>query len=304
VISGAVVLLALFLAVAWPIARALRSPRNESLLRWCERRGITLDAETRPLVHGYLSRSRRIRAAGTALGIALALLIRGFHSHHSGLAGNPAVLGVGGFLLASLVAEMVMPKLIGPRRSAILVPRAASDYVPAMLLWALPLFAVGLAGLALRVALVRPPGQRLITCHNVTQTFLYVPEPAAASIALAAVCLVAVLLAGLVLRATVRRPQRAQSPAGIEIDDAIREASANAAVGATLGLLFLATSNFTSELAARASVPCGSHVTHALLSWMTLCALGAAVASWAWFSRRSRGVQRKAHGPTVRVHGS
>jgi hypothetical protein len=303
VISGAVVLLALFLAVAWPIARALRSPRDESLLRWCERRGITLDAETRPLVHVYLSRSRRIRAAGTALGIALALLIRAFFSHHSGLAGNPAVLGVGGFLLASLVAELVMPKPVGPRRSAVLVPRAASDYVPAMLLWTLPLFAVGLGALALRVAFVRPPVTRWITCHNITQTFSYAQEPAVASIALAAVCLVPVLLAGLVLRATVRRPQRARSPAGIEVDDAIREASANAAVGAALGLLFLATSDFTSELAARASVPCGTSPMR-FLSRMTLCALGAAVASWAWFSRRSRGVQRKAHGPTVSVHGS
>jgi hypothetical protein len=201
------------LALVVAIARNVAKP--ESADEWAAQHGIGLTEVTRPMVLHYLTRSRRFRLAGALIGLVIPF--------GTNLPGFEVMIG---YLIGALIAEFTQKRLAdGDTRSASLVPRSLSDYLPRYV------------PMALRSAALL--ATTYLALYFLSRFGIGVPTEIWVG---ASATIVLPLVVEYLLRRMVARPQPAASAELVAVDDALRASSIHAAAGAGLGasLLMLA----------------------------------------------------------------
>lgn len=209
----------------------VRAPSDTRLRSWASRYGLELTEANRPVVAGYVRRTRIFQTAGAAIGWLASPVYVGIIGRPFPLGGNWVVLTVGGFLLGAVTAEATFlrrPRAGAGVRSAALVPRALPDYLPSATTWALripPLLTVGIA--ALYAAVPKD-------LHRSAD------EPGVVLLLVVSIMLVgfAVVVEG-ILRAIVARPQPVVSHDLVGAEDAIRASSIHTLSAAAVAVLLL-----------------------------------------------------------------
>jgi hypothetical protein len=220
------------------LARAYAPFGDEPLRRWAEAHGLELTAENRPVVEGYLRRARIFRTWGAIAGLVAPTVIRaalGEPLHVAGVGADgmsPGELGLVfvGYLAGAVCAEVAVSRPFDPaRRSAALLPRELTDYLPRRLLWLqrglAAAFVLGTAALPLV-----PYGPSSAT-----------PTWGAVAVVAAIVVAAAAGLERLELW-VVRRAQPFVSEPLLAADDAIRAQSVHSLAGAGVAFLCFACS--------------------------------------------------------------
>jgi hypothetical protein len=241
---------ALVLVVVVPVVvlRAYARIDDEVLTSWGRARGVELTPENRSMVGTYLRRARVLRTWGAVAGALLPTLVE-LASH-----GRVQVLGFGtdgsaapysgpvwifiGYLVGALFVEVSLARPVDPmRRSASLVRRELSDYLP-----------LGLLRAQRALALV-------VVLGVVAIGVVPFPENVSTPDALGLVtggAFFAAFAAGLeaLERWLVRRPQPFTDPSLVAADDAIRAQSVNSLAGGGLALLLVGCSGVFAVLTA------------------------------------------------------
>jgi len=121
------------------LVRAYTPLGEEPLQCWAEAHGLELTPENRPVVEGYLRRARILRTWGAIAGLVAPTVVRpllGEPVHVAGIGAygsSPGELGFVfvGYLVGAVCAEVAVSRPFDPtRRSAALVPRELTDYLP------------------------------------------------------------------------------------------------------------------------------------------------------------------------------
>jgi hypothetical protein len=285
--------IALLLAAIVPVVlvRAYAQVSDQRLAEWAQARGLELTRENRPVVARYLRTARVLRTWGALGGLLLPSLVE------FALSGRAQLLGFGsdgsaapyagpigafvGYLVGALCAEVSLARPLDPaRRSASLIPRELSDYLPRRLLRAQRALGVAVVLGVLALGLV-PYGP----AHASEPDWLGLLAGAAAFAAFSAVL-------EALERWLVRRPQPFTSPSLVAADDAIRAQSVHSLAGSGLALLLVVCSGIFVGLAA-------SEV--AVLRWTmwlpALVALFLAIRACLDIGQRSWRVRRQIAGP-------
>ena len=218
-------------AVLVAVARSTRDARTEAVYRLEGRRGL-------------------LRLLGAVVGLAAAAVLVAEDTLGLGLLLAAPAAGLG-LLLGVLAAELVVRPPSGPRRSAGLSRRHASDYLPPRLTAVVVATGTTLLVLAgVTTALGSPddlgrPGRWLTHACSAVETSSRGPWPGSYyTVPLLGLAAVGVGLALLVLRTTVARPpllpgSSADPARSSAADDELRAASARAVVAAVGALLAL-----------------------------------------------------------------
>jgi hypothetical protein len=133
--------LAIVIAVlaAAALVRAHAPLGDEPLRRWADAHGLELNTENRPPVERYLRLARILRTWGAIVGLLAPTVIRpllGEPVHVAGIGAyemTPGELGLVfvGYLAGAVCAEVAVSRPFDPaRRSAALLPRELTDYLP------------------------------------------------------------------------------------------------------------------------------------------------------------------------------
>lgn len=218
------------------LVRACAPVGEPLLMSWARAHGVELSAANRSLVGDYLRRARVLRSFGAVGGLLLPTFVdlavsgrfqvMGFASDRSAPLQGPMTIFVG-YLVGALLAELRVPRRVAPaHRSASLIPRALTDYLPSRILnTQRALAAVGVVGVVAHGAVpYEDPGFQL-------------SWPGV----LAGVAIFALFAAALeaLQRWLVRRPQPFTDPALVAADDAIRAQSVHALAGSGMALLWM-----------------------------------------------------------------
>jgi hypothetical protein len=261
-------ILAVPLAIVVGIAaRSFRPIDDRAIGEWTRRYGLLDEPFQRPLVSGYLRRTRRWRAGGAVAGALGAVSVTALTDGSAALPDLAIVAG--GYLLGAIVAEVLTarPGSETSVRGASLETRRVGDYLPSY-----ALFSLALATLATLTLI-----PMAIWNERGVYTFVVeVPGPAALAVGLAT-CLPVSLVVSVTVRAMVRRPQPAVDPNLITVDDAIRSASIHATAAAGLAYVLLVLSWGMPALIRHVGP---ASLGHSLLTWAGSGFLVAAIASW------------------------
>ena len=266
--SAELLILAVVLGFIVVVARR-RSGRFDAAATaaWAGAHGISLTPTTAALAKRYLTRNSRWRVCGAVIGFLLPLKT-----------GVPALQLIGGYLVGAILSEVTArPMADSTTRSASLLPRQRSDYLPAHTLWVL-------RGLVTTVVLLAAWLHEL-PAHNV---FPAVPRRALWLAGAAVVLLLVVETAQLHI---VRRRQPAVDESMLELDDAIRSSSMQATTGAGISIALLLIGTTVWEIGVRSDVQ--------LFRWMApvvaLTCLASAVLSWGNVGQDSPWRVKRAH---------
>jgi hypothetical protein len=250
--------------VIWLTARA---PGDHRLGEWADRYGLDLTEANRPVVARYLRRTRSLRAIGAAAGWLASPVYVAMTDQPFPLGGNGLALAIGGYLLGAVIAEATFLRPSSGStvaRSASLVPRALSDYVPSLTVWALRILPLVTVAFAVLYALVsKEPGRSA----EPSITFVYVVSGLLIAFA---------VVIEAILRAIVRRPQPATREDLVAADDAIRASSIHALSGAAIGMLLVGAGWAAFSVGIATSI----RPLRWTLPWLGVIAFGAAVGSW------------------------
>jgi hypothetical protein len=219
------------------------------------------------------ARSRRCRRAGGLAGFTLPNLYLGIAD--GSFAGFPFPYIVGGYLLGTVVAEVVVNR---PRRrsgAALLVARRLDDYLPGHVLAlqrGLPVVAVLLPG-----AFALSPFPDLVPTPSVE------PDTLAGFAVPAAVAVGTAVVIEALQRLIVARRQPITSHNDLAVDDAIRSSSLHVVAGAALAMLLFVVAVEVTSLAAFAE----ASAWPVPLAWAPLAGLVVALlAAGVYFWRR------------------
>jgi hypothetical protein len=262
--------------------------------RWTKAHGIDVTEENRFVVERYLRRGRRIRTTGALAGYVgytgYAVLINGVRE------GSVSWVTVtfAGYLLGAAAAEIwaFRPAQRGVR-TASLMPRKISDYVPRYALIGIRALPVALVALAAswRFIPTRPE-----LAHFPGRSDLFRPDPWGIA-AWAAFAVVLWLIVETTARRIVRRPQPATSESLVRTDDAIRSTAMHGLMGAGLALMLGGLAHCVSEWSGFAGPDYLFKGFNAVgfLSWIL------SIAAWLrlgidqpWIVRRSRSAEQVA----------
>ncbi len=253
-----------------PTYRALTAGRPDRVRAWAAAQGLEVTAENEEMLGDHLRRAGRWRAAGTLVGLSVAILVpelevRVYQAPRPG--GNIGFLDFWavalGYLAGVLAGELAGGRPPGTvRRVASLSPRELDEYVPPVArLWLA--WGAGASVVAGVAFLLLPMHDRATVGRAVVAV---VPPVGAVAFAFAAPRLARLLL---------HRPQPAGTPLQIATDDAVRSAGARAVVAAAvvIVLVSLAVELFAVSL-----------TDVEILRWtgwmFGLCALGFAYGGW------------------------
>jgi hypothetical protein len=232
---------------------------EEAVERWAQSAGLPLTDENRRVVRRYLTWNRRARRAGGLAGFILPNLYSGIVDQS--FAGFPFPFIVGGYLLGTVVAEVVVNR---PRRrsgAALLVARRLDDYLPRHVLAlqrGLPVVAVLLPG-----AFALSPFPDLVPLPSVE------PDTLAGFAVPAAVAVGTAVVIEALERLIVARRQPITSHNDLAVDDAIRSSSLHVVAGAGLAMLLFVVAVEVGSLAAFAE----ASAWPAPLAWVPLAGL-------------------------------
>lgn len=201
-------------------------PLGKRIDGWAEARGVPLTAETRPFVTAHLTRARRWRTIGLAVGWSVPavemLVIR--RSAYEGTSMDWAFLA--GYLLGALAAEVWAAHATHPTGAAVVNPRQVDDYLP--------------LGARRWVRVVALGSVALIPLYAAVPERDDWPSPSTAGFALRTGLVLALLVGAEVLpRLIVRRRQAFHSGDLLTADDAVRSWSAHAVTGILLASMLL-----------------------------------------------------------------
>jgi hypothetical protein len=213
----------LFLLVVVVVVSRHWNVDEDGVSEWARSANVELTPATRPIVHRYLTWSRRSRTLGGLIGLLAPMIYSSVFG--GGLEDSAVVLMIVGYLLGALLAEIVVNRPTHQSGSALLVPRRLSDYLPKYVL-------VMQRGLAL-VAVIG--GIAYIFLEPQSES-LVLPRPAT-PILFGAVAVVIALVIEAMQRTIVARRQSATGPDEIALDDAMRSSSLHVLAGAGLALL-------------------------------------------------------------------
>jgi hypothetical protein len=250
---------------AYIVFRGFRPPDQRFLHRWTGAYGIKLTEGNKPMIVTYLRRTKRIRTVGALAGLMTSILIVTLTNgrQSNSFLGNGLFLAVVGYLVATVVAEAVVPRPPrGEIRTASLLPRTLQDYLPGYAIAALrglPVLSVALIPLYMAVRSNMPDS-------NISEVGFAVTS---------AILLVTAIGTEVVQRVIVNRPQPVLPPDLLDADDAIRSASVHALAG---GGVALALVWLTYQFGAIGNGRGGA------VSWflaiLAILTVGLAVASW------------------------
>ena len=219
---------------------------NDALVtRWAQARGLELTPENLPVVRRYLRRARVLRTCGAIAGLVAPVVIRFALGEPVRVAGvgadgmSPGEIGLVfvGYLAGAVLAEVSLARPFdAARRSAALLPRELTDYLPSGVVWLQRALAAACVLGAVAMRLV-PYGPGTAT-------------PSWGSM-LGFVALIVAFAVGLERLEwwIVRRPQPFVSPSLLAADDAIRAQSVHSLAGAGVAFLLLACSLIAFVLA-------------------------------------------------------
>jgi hypothetical protein len=286
-IRGFVALGAFAIVVTW-LALGLRTPSPGRAKRWAARNGLALTPANQPVVSQYLARTRRSRWLGVAAGIVVALFVRAFWNGHLHWATNPVSLGVVGYLLGAVAAELETQAVArGDQRYASLHPRRIVDYLPRWLRTGLAAVAgstvvlaiwlaidpepVGVNGMVIRTAVC--DGRTLMYGHRGLQVGMIIGGDVLVLLAVVGALVVGYMAA--------HRPQPAEAPDLVAADQAIRWFSASTAARAACGFALLNIGLQLIAASVRWDIPCRGTAPRTVFSLAGIAALifGLAVSS-------------------------
>jgi hypothetical protein len=127
------------IVAAAALVLAYRPVGEADVRQWAKARGLELTGENRPMVARYLRRARLLRTWGAIAGLLSPTVLRallGEPVHVAGVGANgmaPGELGLVfvGYLVGAVAAEVSTARPFDPaRRSAALLPRELTDYLP------------------------------------------------------------------------------------------------------------------------------------------------------------------------------
>lgn len=213
--------------VGYALRRAYSEVDDGFVRQWARSHGLDLTPGNRPMVAWYLFTARVLRTWGVLGGLFLPPVV-GAALGGSAQA-NPLWAFVG-YLVGAIYAELSLLRPVAPgRRSASLVPRELSDYLPRRLRWAQR----GLGALALAggvAALVAPYGERSPWFERPDTVLLVAVAAGGAALGLGLERL---------QRWLVRRPQPFVEPSLVAADDAIRSQSVHSVAGSGMAVLLV-----------------------------------------------------------------
>lgn len=208
--------------------------REDYLKRWTKAHGVAITDDNREVVHRYLRRGRRFRAAGGFLGFATYnVVVVVIANDEAGIGWLRAVFG--GYLLGAALAEFLAfrPQPAAPRAAA-LAPRRVNDYISSKATFLTR--AVTLATVALIASwqfIPRGPGP-----FPGVVPFAPTRPDFGEALVWGGVAVLLLFIVEATTRRIVHRPQPASSEGLAEADDAIRSTGMHAVVGAGLALQF------------------------------------------------------------------
>jgi hypothetical protein len=248
---------------------ALRPVSPRELNRFSVRYGVDASPETTPAMKRYIGRGRRGRLIGAAMGLSLYPIL---YAAGLSIPNQSVFYGVLGYLLGAF-ATALLPTARGTEgRSASLLPRRLTDYLPRTALVA-PAVAVGIGAVAVIVYEIEP--RRAL------------PQTSGTTLGLV-VSAIAALATYVAIRIVVARPQPIISPHLQAVDDAMRTQTLHTLGGAGMAIAFLGAGSCLFEMGGYASA-----------AWLTaiglftgVVTLGAAFSAWlfigsAWRVRRA-----------------
>jgi uncharacterized integral membrane protein len=206
------------------LSRAYAEIDDAFLAEWADAHGLTLTPRNRPMVRWYLINARVLRTLGVLAGLFLAPLAYSALGLDIGSGGW--LWAFVGYLVGALYAELALTRPPAKVRTASLVPRELSDYLPSKLIWAQRTFG-GLTPMLCGVALAvdyQPADQA---------------PPQASVIVVAVAAPLGALALEAVERWLVQRPQPLAHPELLAADDAIRSQSVHSISGSGLAILLL-----------------------------------------------------------------
>ncbi len=244
--------------------------REDYLKGWTKKHGVAITDENREVVHRYLRRGRRFRAAGGLVGYATYVIVGvAVGQDKAGVGGLRAVFG--GYLLGAAIAELwAFRPQPGAPRAAALAPRRINDYITPVA--TILMRSVSLATVALvAVWQLIPKGHPAFRGDN-----LGTRPDLGEALAWGGIAILLVIIVEVTTRRIVHRPQPAVSEGLVEADDAIRSTGMHAVVGAGLALQF----GILSRLAGQWTTFTSGGSFHSLLGLASLICGIAAVFSW------------------------
>jgi hypothetical protein len=258
---------------------AVMPPRATRLEAWARRYGFALTDANRSLVGRYLRRTRASQIAGASVGFLASPLFVGITGRPFPLGDSWVALAVGGYLVATVVAEATFLKRLPAThvRGATLSPRTLSDYAPSATIWVIRILPLVAVALSVVYAVVPKDLQRSV-------------DPSVAFLLVVSVVLAAFAIAiEATLRAIVARPQPATSEDVVAADDAVRASSIHGLSGAAVALMLLSAGWELVSVGEVTSVT----ILSQLLPWLGVLADVAALGAWIGLGHpRSWRVQR------------
>jgi hypothetical protein len=192
---------------------------------WATSSGIDLTDERRPAVRRYLTWSRRSRTIGGVVGFLAPIVV----SAITGVPGDPGGLSfalmIAGYLLGSLLAEIVINRPRTEGGVALLVPRRLTDYLPHRVLTMQRALAI-MAGSAVVVYGIVLPHARLPKIPSLWQVAIA-----------GGVGIVVAVSIELLQRRIVARRQPVATTDDVELDDAMRSSSLHVLAAVAVSLL-------------------------------------------------------------------
>jgi hypothetical protein len=248
---------------------ALRPVSARELGKFSVRYGVEINSETRPAMDRYIRRGRTVRLAGAALGLSLHSVL---YAVGLSIPNDDAFYGIVGYLLGAFVGALLPHSNVVEPRTASLVPRQMSDYLPRAALVA-PVVAVGVGALAAVVFEIEP--RRVLPDFTGSNTGLVLAVIAAAG-TLTSIWIV------------IGRSQPITTRGLVTVDDAMRTEAVHTLVGTGTAIALLGASSCLFEMGGYAS-PTWLHVAGVVAG---LCAVVGALLAWvftgaAWRVRRA-----------------
>jgi hypothetical protein len=213
---------------------ALRPVSPRELNRFSIRYGVEATPETTAAMESYIRRGRSGRLIGAALGLSLHPIL---YAAGLSIPNESVFYGVLGYLLGAFVTALLPTARGKEGRSASLLPRRFTDYLPRTALVA-PVVAVGVSAVAVIVYELEP--RRAL------------PQTSGTTLGLV-VSAVAALVTYLAIRIVVARPQPIISPHLQAVDDALRTQTLHTLGGAGIAIAFLGAGSCLFEMGGYAS---------------------------------------------------
>lgn len=251
---GLVLLVPIVLAV---VSRGFRVD-EEYVARWASSAGIELTEATAPAVHRYLKWSRRLRTAGGLIGfLAPVIYVQvayGFEAADPDAGGWSLLLMFAGYLLGSVVAELVINRPGGQQGPTMRGSRRVGEYLSRYLLVIQRSLGIACAALA--------------GAYVLLSFFLRMPVPSEGFVAVygsVGVGVAAVIEA--LQRVIIRRPRAAANPGALAVDDAMRSSSVHLVAGAGIAILISFAAVLVSALLFFVDSPTGA-ITFVLMLFL------------------------------------